>query len=276
MLIVASLSFSLKAQQKTEIIWKMVDKLLIPIPPPEHPRLYIRNFQAAEIANRLNNPVLQPVVEQLRSRSVESLQLKIEWDAIHYLVSKDKVTGRKIIDSALALLKRTELPKIGDAARVTGRMMVTGSIVYDWLYPLLTSSEKKAFITELIRLAKTLECGYPPTQQGSVTGHSSESFVMRDMLSAGIAIYDEFPEMYELAAARLFGELLPVRNWLYNGRAYHQGDSYGPLRYSWDTYPLMIFSSMGVDNIYTREQQYVSYWYLYSIRDILFVIIILS
>ena len=266
LVILISLSFPLVAQQKTELSWKRMDNLLIPVPPDEHPRLYLRSSHAAEIGKRLKNPVLQPVVENLRSQAALSLQLKIEWDALQYLVSKDKKLGRTIIDSALNLLKRTELPEIGDAARVTGRMMTTGAIVYDWLYPLLTPSEKEAFITEFIRLAKTLECGYPPTQQGSVTGHSSESFIMRDMLSAGIAIYDEYPEMYELAAARFFDGHLPVRSWLYNGRAYHQGDSYGPLRYSWDTYPLHIFDRMGAGNVYNPEQQYNPYWYMYSTR----------
>lgn len=136
-------SFSLTAQQKKEIRWKTVDNISIPVPPQEHPRLYLRSSQAAEMGTRLKNPVLQPVVDTLRSRSAKSLQLKIEWDAIRYLISKDKALGRLIIDSALALLKRTELPNIGDAARVTGRMMVTGAIVYDWLYPLLTQVEKK-------------------------------------------------------------------------------------------------------------------------------------
>ena len=114
-------------------------------------------------------------------------------------------------------------------------MMVTGAIVYDWCYRLLTAEEKQVFIKELVRLAKTQECGYPPTGQGSVTGHASEAMIMRDMLSAGIAIYDEFPEMYRLAAGRFFREHLPARNWFYPGHAYHQGDSYGPHRYSWDT-----------------------------------------
>jgi len=264
--ILISFSFSLTAQLKTDISWKIVDNILIPTPPAEHPRLYLRGSQAEEIGTRLTNPILQPVINAMRSSSAQSLQLKIEWDALQFLVSKDKALGKVIIDSALVLLKRTELPDIGDAARVTGRMMVTGAIVYDWLYPLLTSAEKNAFIAELIRLAETLECGYPPTKQGSVTGHSSESFVMRDMLSAGLAIYDEYPEMYEAAAVRFFREYLPVRNWLYNGHAYHQGDSYGPLRYSWDTYPLMIFDRMGVDKVYSPEQQYVPYFYIYATR----------
>ncbi|HZH71687.1 MAG TPA: heparin/heparin-sulfate lyase HepB [Mariniphaga sp.] len=256
----------LHAQHKTDVIWEMQDSILIPVPPPEHPRLYLRTHHASQIKVRLNEPILKSVVEKLKSQATQTLQLKIEWEALQYLVSLDKKLGRAIIDSTLILLKSTKLPEVGDAARYTGRMMVTGAIVYDWLYPLTTPSEKKVFINEFIRLAKTLECGYPPTKQGSVTGHSSESFIMRDMLSAGIAIYDEYPEMYELAAKRFFTQHLPVRNWLYNGNAYHQGDSYGPLRYSWDTYPLMIFDRMGVSDIYNPEQQYVPYYYLYTTR----------
>jgi hypothetical protein len=259
-------SLPVTGQMGTEIKWKMIDTIAIPLPPPEHPRLFLRATEAEQIAERLNSPVLKHVVEKLQSQATEKLQLKIEWDAVRYLANKDKAFGRSIIDSTLLLLKRTDLPEIGDAARYTGRMMVTGAMVYDWLYPLLTDSEKKAFIEEFIRLAKTLECGYPPTQQGSVTGHSSESFVMRDMLSAGIAIYDEFPEMYELAAERIFRHHLPVRNWIYDGHAYHQGDSYGPLRYSWDTYPLMIFDRMGVPGVYNPEQRFVPYYFTYTTR----------
>lgn len=254
------------AQYKTEIRWEMKDSILIPVPPSDHPRLYLRSQHASQIKERFNDPDLVSVVEKIKSQASQSLQLKIEWQAIQYLGSLDKSKGREIIDSTLYLLKNTQLPEMGDAARYTGRIMVTGAMVYDWLYPLTTASEKEAFIKEFIRLAHTLECGYPPTQQGSVTGHSSESFIMRDLLSAGIAIYDEYPEMYELAAKRFFTEHLPVRNWIYNGNAYHQGDSYGPLRYSWDTYPLMIFDRMGVPNIYNPEQQYVPYYYLYTTR----------
>jgi heparin/heparan-sulfate lyase len=261
-----SFPFSVTAQLKTGNCWKEADGIFIPLPPGEHPRLYLREDHARQMGSRLNDSILKPVVERLRSQAARSPQLKIEWDALQYLVSGDPRTGRIIIDSALALLKRTELPEKQDAARVTGRMMVTGAIVYDWLYDLLTPEDKSTLIAELVRLAKTLECGYPPVKQGSVTGHSSESFVMRDMLSAGIAIYDEFPEMYNLAAVRFFREHLPVRNWFYNGHAYHQGDSYGPHRFHWDTYPLFIFDRMGYKNVYNPEQQYVPYIWIYTTR----------
>lgn len=213
------------AQAAKALAWKPVDGTKIPIPPREHPRLYLRAEQAGQLPSRLADPVLRPVVDRLRSQARTSVQSRVEWDAVQYLVKQDRALGRDTIRRVLELLKKTELPDRQDACRVTGRMMVTGALVFDWHYELLSREEKDGFIAELVRLAKTQECGYPPTRQGSVTGHSSEAMIMRDMLSAGIAIYDEYPEMYELAAGRFFREHLPVRNWFYDGHAYHQGDS---------------------------------------------------
>ena len=150
----------------------------IPLPPREHPRLYLRQEHVAQLPARLQDALLQPVVKRLRAKAKRSPQRRIEWDALQYLVSPSQAEGRAIIQRTLALLKRTELADRQDACRETGRMMVTGAIVYDWLYPLLTADDKQAFIAELVRLAKTQECGYPPKRQGSVTGHSSEAMIM--------------------------------------------------------------------------------------------------
>lgn len=249
-----------------EIQWKDVDGAKIPVPPPERPRLYLRPEHVGQLRARRDNSVLAPVVERLETLARRREQFRLEWDAVEYLIGGNRKLGRETVERALALLKKSELPDRNDACRVTGRLMVTGAIVYDWLYPLLTEAEKRGFIRELIRLAKTQECGYPPTRQGSVTGHASEAMIMRDMISAGIAIYDEYPEMYDLAAGRFFREHLPVRNWLYDGHAYHQGDSYGPYRFGWDTFPLWIFDRLGAGNVYNPEQSQVSYLWVYKTR----------
>ena len=188
-------------------------EVAIPTPPPEHPRLYLRASDVAKLPQRMAHPVLAPVVAKLRKLAAQFPQLRMEWEALNYLVKPDAAKGRATIVETLALLKACKLADKQDACRETGRMMVTGAIVYDWLYALLTAEQKREFVRELVRLAKTQECGYPPTRQGSVTGHSSEAMIMRDMLSAGVAIYDEEPEMYRLAAGRFFREHLPARNW---------------------------------------------------------------
>ena len=251
---------------RADLQWKNVNGTRIPVPPPDRPRLYLRPEHVGDLRARRKSPVLAPVVERLQKLARRHEAFKLEWDALEYLISRDRKLGRATVEATTALLKKTELPDRNDACRVTGRIMVTGAIVYDWLYPLITDKEKQIFIRELIRLAKTLECSYPPTRQGSVTGHSSEAMIMRDMISAGIAIYDEYPEMYDLGAGRFFREHLPARNWLYDGHAYHQGDSYGPYRFSWDTFPLYIFDRLGAGNVYNPEQRQVPYLYVYKTR----------
>lgn len=254
------------SQAAADVQWKEVEGTRIPLPPAARPRLYLTPANLPQLAMRQKNEVLQPVIQRLEGLGRRNEQFRLEWNAVNYLIHGDRKLGRQTVEATLQLLQRTELPDRNDACRVTGRMMVTGAIVYDWLYPLLSADEKQAFIREQIRLAKTLECGYPPTRQGSVTGHSSEAMIMRDMLSAGIAIYDEYPEMYELAAGRFFREHLPARNWLYDGHAYHQGDSYGPYRFGWDTFPLFIFDRLGAGNVYNPQQRYVPYLWVYKGR----------
>jgi len=249
-----------------DVRWKEVPGTRVPVPPPEHPRLYLRARHLPDLAARLGHPVLKPLADGHRQLAAKDPQVRVEWNALQYLLTRDKETGAAAAAEALDLVTRARLPDIHDACRVTGRWMVTGAIAYDWLYPLLTADQKDRFVREFVRLAKTLECGYPPTRQGSVTGHSSEAMILRDLLSAGIAVYDEFPEMYDLAAGRIFREHIPARNWFYPGHAYHQGDAYGPYRFSWDLFALWIFDRLGAGNVFNPEQRGVPYYYLYTRR----------
>ena len=43
--------------------------------------------------------------------------------------------------------------------------MVTGAIVYDWTYPVLTGEQKQRYVGRLRYWATRLECGYPPPKQ---------------------------------------------------------------------------------------------------------------
>lgn len=260
------ISLGLFAQQKPEIEWKLVDNISIPVPPAEHPRVYLRTQDIGDLKLRVEHPVLKPVWEEMQKLAGENVQIRIEVDAVRYLLTGDKKLGKQTIALALKTLENAQYDlSIQDITRQIGRMMVTGSIVYDWCYPLLTPSQKAAFQEQLFRLARQLECGYPP-KMGWVTGHGSEWMVMRDMLSAGLAIYDGNPEMYDHAAKTFFAYLLPARNWWYPGHAFHQGTSYSETRFSSDLYPLWIFHRMGAGNVYHPAQQFVPYHWLYMRR----------
>jgi hypothetical protein len=245
----------------------LAQDISIPPIPPVHPRLYMNPAQAAQLLSRTKHPVLKPVWDSLVASGKHYPQIQVETDALRYLMTHDEALGRKTVADTLRLLENAHFPKAQqDVTRPIGRMMVTGAVVYDWCYPLLTAQQKKAYIEQLVRLAKELECGYPPRDAGSVTGHGSEWMLMRDMLSAGIAIHDEFPEMYRLAAQLFFKRYVPARNFWYPGHAFHQGSAYAETRFSSDLYPLFIFDRLGAGNVFNPSQEFVPYSWIYMRR----------
>ncbi len=239
----------------------------VPVLPAEHPRLYLRAQHVEDLRRRTEHPKLKRVWEELQAQAKKNVQIGLEVDAVRYLLTRDAELGRRTAAAALETLERAEFDlTIQDVTRPIGRMMVTGAIVYDWCYPVLTVAQKQAFVAQLVRLAKQLECGYPPRDIGCVTGHGSEWMLMRDMLSAGIAIHDEYPEMYDVAARRFFADYVPARDFWYPGHAFHQGSAYAETRFSSDMYPLWIFARLGVGNVFNPEQRYVPYQWIYMRR----------
>ncbi len=259
-------SGQLPAQQKSGIKWQITDSVSIPVPPAGHPRVFLMSRDIPDLRQRIVHPLLKPVWEELLELAKTNAQIQIEVDAARCLMTGDAQLGRKTIALALKTIEDAKYDlSVQDITRPIGRMMVTGAVAYDWCYPLLTSTQKKEFQDQLFRLAKQLECGYPP-KHGWVTGHGSEWMVMRDMLSAGLAIYDENPEMYHHAAKTFFSYLLPARNFWYPGHAFHQGTAYAETRFSSDLYPLWIFDRIGAGNVYNPAQQFVPYQWIYMRR----------
>jgi hypothetical protein len=261
------------AASSADVKWIDADGVRIVEPPHEHPRLYLRSRDLPDLRRRLTHPILKPAWDGLQAAAKENPQIRLEVDALRYLLDRDAQLARRIAADALSLLQKSQVGKQAEnESRKIGRMMVTGAIVYDWCYPELTAEQKMAFIAELIRLAKTLECGYPPKKTGMVIGHPSEWMILRDMLSAGVATYDENPEMYRLAAVKFFGTHVPVRNWWYPGGAFHQGPGYADARFQSDMYPLWIFDRMGAGNVFNPSQQFVPYEWIYLRRpDLKFI-----
>jgi heparin/heparan-sulfate lyase len=247
--------------------WMNVDGTRIPVPPSEHPRLYLQSRDLGDLQRRINHPALKPDWDYMRRHAADNVQTRLEVEAIEYLLDHNAERGKRTVAAALEALENAHYPKEKqDISRAIGRMMVTGAIVYDWCYPLLTASQKQQFIEQEVRLAKDMEVGYPPREGSYLTGHGSEWMVMRDLLSAGVALYDEFPEMYRYASKRFFDGLLPARNFWYQGHAFHQGSAYAETRVSAELYPLFIFDRMGFPNIYSPEQQFLPYSWIYMRR----------
>ncbi len=276
---------SLFSQPSSGLEWKEFEGVRIPIPPQEHPRLYLRAQHVRDLPQRMKDPVLKEVWADLNKLQADAkpsdkpekkdwryyfdsrgLVTRVELKALNYLVTNNKQLAREAITLTLDTLERAEYPNINDISRAIGRLMISGSMVYDWCYDQLTPDEKTRFVQAFVRLAKMLECGYPPVKDNSIVGHASEWMIMRDLLSTGIAIYDEYPEMYHVTAKRFFGEHLVARNWFYPAHGYHQGMSYLNVRFSNDLFALWILDRMGAGNVYHPSQQFVLYDMIYKRR----------
>ncbi len=235
----------------------------IPKVPQGHPRVYVRPDDLPAIRARLADPAFAAdwriVREQADSAPPGQMSGGALCNALLYLVEGNSTRGRKAIDQTLPVLAAC------DEARVFHQPFHWGACVYDWCYDLLTVDEKRAFIREFKRIANIPQSHYPPSLNcQAVVGHFTEAWLLNGMLPAGVAIYDEDPEMYD-AAARVFVErFVPVRNYYYPSHAHHQGDHYAT-RFIYDLGASWLFRRMGAGDVVSREQQFVPYHTLYNI-----------
>lgn len=282
------LGFNLSAQTRSTVEWRNVNGVEIPVPPSVHPRLYLRSSDIPRLKERIKHPEIVTTIKKMERLSKErtpeeeakapaksgfryyaemrGVTSRVQLEALEYLTSGKKSVARKAITAMLDTLQNTNYGTKGDLSRASGSMLMCGAMVYDWCYDQMKESEKRAYINEFIRIAKTMECGYPPKNTEPLAGHSSEWMVLRDMLSAGIAIYDEYPDMYNHVVSMMYKDYIPARNFIYSGHNYHQGTSYANVRFSNDLISLWIMSRMGAGAIYDSAQQFVLYDFLYRRR----------
>jgi len=259
--------------------------LKIPVPPAEHPRLFLTKKDIPLLIEKANNILLKRCWEKITSAAslntngylkLDSnkannndinIRNAIEAKALLFLFSNDLVQGRQAVDNVLHYYATLKIDMLkDDVCREIGRAIITGAIVYDWCYSLTSASEKLILIGRMETLATYLEIEWPKLRQSSITGHGAEAQLARDMLSCGVATYNEKPEIYQLAAGRIMAEFVPSRKFFFPAGYHHQGSSYGPYRFYWDVIATFIFDKMGYPKIFGNDQQKVPYYFIYSRR----------
>jgi hypothetical protein len=199
----------------------------------------------------------------------EELLRVIEAAAFKYLIDGEQETGRKavnMIKNYMATAVFDESSKDYWQSNAAGAVMSVAAEIYDWCYYILSEAEKKDMIKEIKRLARCQEHGYPPEHVTDFNGHVVEQQIFRDILSAGIAVYDEDPEFYDIAAAHILDQLIPARNFAFRAGMHYQGDSYGLVRHTWEALCLMIFSRMGYDGLFSPDIGKLAYSWIYFTR----------
>lgn len=241
-----------------------------------HPRLFVTPDYVNYIKSNLSSPEWQTAYKKVTENGNDetiaaetirpdngtagnyssSVSSKIQCRALLWLLGDvDEEHARNTIRYAREYLSTVTYPNIGDITRAKGDDMVMGAIVYDWCYDLLTDDDKKFFINIFKYMASIKECGYPPIGTGHQIGeHDGEGEIFKDLLSAGVAVYDEDPEMYNLAAGRLFDQMIESRNVFYHAGRNYNGTNYGIERTRYESYAALIFDRMGYKDLFDKDE----------------------
>ena len=163
--------------------------------------------------------------------------------ALDYQLTKNQVSGYGAVRAIMNYIKTLDFQKTdGDPERNFGFVMYTAACVYDWCYDLIEPSTRNLIVMGVQNVccdnaAMDNEIGFPPTKRTTVAGHGCELQLLRDYLSFAIAIYDEYPDWWDMIAGRFYKEYVPARNELYEAGLYPQGVSlYIRLRFTSDLF----------------------------------------
>lgn len=251
-------------------------------PIAQHPRLFVTEDMIADVKNNINSEELGAAYEWLQSCETnmdfekeisdaaggykEIIEIALEFRALKYLLGEygDEETALTVKYARDYLSVVDYDTSVSDITRRIGSAMMMGAAVYDWCYDLLTDEDKDFFISVFKELASLKEIGYPPTKLSSIGSHGGEYELLRDLLSVGVAVYDEEPEIYNFAAGRIFSEYADSRKMFNKSGNHPQGTAYGSMRYECELWAALIFDRMGVKNIFGEEMREVAYKWIYE------------
>ena len=249
------------------------------LPPPYHPRLWVNSNSLPQVRANLAHPENLKTWERVRKAAQKPFAFTFSGDqevayntpleraaankAFVYLMQGDARLGREAVQLMLDYLARVEFGNLLDITREIGAAIYTAACVYDWCYPLCAPAEREVFRRHMLRLAEEMECGWPPFKGTVVNGHGNEAMTNRDLLSMGIALYDEDPLPYQYCAYRLLEELVPMRRFEYQSPRHNQGVSYAAYRFGWEMHAAWLFRRMTGQEVFDANIKSVPLYWLY-------------
>jgi len=114
--VVCSVNYCLSPglQPSGDLEWMEVEGTSIPVPPPEHPRLYLRQKHVSDLKKRMTHPVLKPIWDDLVRSGERGGSRLMELNALRYLSDRDDRLGREIIIETLKLMQDFTWPNKQD------------------------------------------------------------------------------------------------------------------------------------------------------------------
>lgn len=229
-----------------------IDTKSIPVYPTkgQHPRLYFTAEEIPAIKEKLTNSLFKTSYEKLQEEAAQKINCPLPKDNSDYtsyssyldvltaraflyaIGERDASFAKETVKLARDFVETVTFDKSDTTygSRYMGNTMVMAACVYDWCYSSLTDDDKAAFIKKLPEFASATEVGYPPTKRSYVISHGTESLIYRDQLAPAIALYDEFPDWYNIVGTIIFSKLIPVKNFLNSSGTDFSGSTYSEAR----------------------------------------------
>jgi heparin/heparan-sulfate lyase len=261
-----------------------------PIPPilptvGEHPRVWVKDADVKMIRAHLCDESNLVCLEKIeKSADLEADCLLPETDeqysfscpfigtveslAFKYLISGEKAYGYRAIACAKNYLATVKVDKYNDLPRyhASGVMSIMAE-VYDWCYGLLSEKDKEDIVAGVInKIATAYEMGVPPSGMGAIVGHSTGSTLLRSWLAFGIAIYDDYPHIYNNVVGRIFRDFIAAPDWYYRSGANFQGSAYGQGKTIVNLLSEMLVYKMSGKYMYKSKFRDTAYTFLHYIR----------
>lgn len=255
-----------KVEENTEVSTNLD---VIPIFPKvgEHPRLYFKAEHIPAIKEQLKTPAFSKTYEKIQEYADIEIIGKLPETNTQYssygnyidaFVSKAFLyaLGEKDASVAKDTIKQlrdfitTVTFNMNDStlgSQEVGGVLTTTACVYDWCYDQLTEEDKQFFVEKLPQIANSeaSHIGYPPTRRGFLISQPTEQLIYRDHLCPAVALYDEFPEWFNVACTIIFEEILPFQHFQLQSNYHTSGSAYTNGRTNGIEYVDKIFSVLG-------------------------------
>ena len=245
------------------------------LPPKGHPRVYFQRKHIPGILENLKKPqntkARDLLLEQVSADApactpdFSGLPLGLaESKAFYYALFGDKARGMEAVSIMRGFCEAAD-PARWDYNK-NGETVYVLAAVYDWCHSLLDDATRQFFHDAILRHARYMEIGYPPVRQGAVAGHGPEAQLLRDLMAAGIALFDEYPNLYQNTAGRFFREFIQPRRFVYSMHCFHQGNEYAAYRLKWEMLCTWLFDRLDYPRIFGDDQHETLRHYLYVHR----------
>ena len=257
-----------------------------PVTPKKHthPRFLLTKEHVRELKVKVKHPEIAGIYKNMKRLANEAIDFKmtpeenqdVKKNSSHkmrYIHARSLMyvlgeTGKEHARATVRYMKdyfnTIEYPNLGDITRQMGQTIIAAAMVYDWCFDVLTEEDKSFFIKKIMETVAQKEIGWPPTERIAFWGHIAEKELMFDLLGAGIAVYDEYPELYNLSAGRFFDEYIESRVMFNKTGAHPEGNAYGMGRLHCESLADFIFTRMGYPEIFGQDIGTVPLKWIYN------------